>query len=94
MRAVSVLFLSTLLGSCMAVPPPPAPMRDASQQATFMRVVGDKIAGPPINCVPSYNQNDMSIVDGRLNVKGNGLSTSFGLSEVKKAPPRPVRTDA
>ena len=36
----------------------------------------------------------MSIVDGRLNVKGDGLSTSFGLSEVKKAPPRPVRTDA
>lgn len=36
----------------------------------------------------------MSIADGKLKVKGNGLSTSFALSEVKKAPPRPARVDA
>ena len=36
----------------------------------------------------------MSIAGDRLNVKGNGLSTSFGRSEVKKAPPRPARVDA
>jgi hypothetical protein len=33
-----------------------------------------------------------SVVDGKLNVKGNGRSLTLLPGEVKKAPPRPVRT--
>jgi len=62
MRSVSLLLLGAMVGGCTAVPPPPA--RSADQQATYMRVVGDKVAGTPIQCIPSWNQNDMSIIDG------------------------------
>ena len=63
MRGVSILLLGATLASCSAVPP--APMRDASQQATFMRLTGDKVAGQPLSCLPQWDQNDMSIIDGR-----------------------------
>ncbi|MGH6658333.1 MAG: hypothetical protein ACREBM_01645 [Sphingomicrobium sp.] len=63
MRGVSLLLLGATLASCSAVPP--APTRDASQQQTFMRLTGDKVAGPPISCLPQWNTNDMSIIDGR-----------------------------
>ncbi len=62
MRGVSILLLGATLTGCTAVPP--APARDARQQQQFLRLTGDKVAGPPINCVPSYNQNDMSTIDG------------------------------
>lgn len=62
MRIVSVLLLGSVLVGCSAVPP--APMRDARQQQEFMRLTGDKVAGAPISCLPSYNQNDMAIIDG------------------------------
>lgn len=63
MRGVSILLLGATLASCSAVSPPPT--RDASQQQTFMRLTGDKVAGPPVSCLPSWNTNDMSIIDGR-----------------------------
>lgn len=62
MRGVSILLLGAAVVSCTAVPP--APTRDARQQQAFLRLTGDKLAGPPINCIPSYSQNDMSIIDG------------------------------
>jgi hypothetical protein len=34
----------------------------------------------------------VSNVDGKLRVKGNGMSTTFLLNEVTKAPPRVSRT--
>jgi hypothetical protein len=63
MRRVSLLLLGTMVAGCTAVPPPPQ-VRSADQQATYMRVVGDKVAGTPISCIPSWNQNDMSVIDG------------------------------
>lgn len=62
MRIVSVLLLGSILVGCSAVPP--APMRDAKQQQEFMRLTGDKVAGAPMSCLPSYEQRDMSIIDG------------------------------
>lgn len=62
MRGVSILVLGATVAGCTAVPAT-APMRDARQQQTFLRLTRDKLAGPPISCIPSYNQNDMSIVD-------------------------------
>lgn len=63
MRGVPILLLGATLASCNAVPP--APTRDASQQQTFMRLTGDKVAGPPVSCLPQWNTNDMSTIDGR-----------------------------
>lgn len=62
MRSVSILLLAATLAGCSAVPP--APLRDAKQQQDYMRLTGDKVAGPAMNCLPSYNQNDMSVIDG------------------------------
>ncbi|MES2002384.1 MAG: hypothetical protein V4444_08765 [Pseudomonadota bacterium] len=62
MRGISIVLLGATMVGCSAVPP--APLRDARQQQAFMRLTGDKVAGPPINCIPSYSQNDMTIIDG------------------------------
>lgn len=63
MRGVSLLLLGATLAGCTAVPPPMT--RSPDQQQQFTRLVGDKVPGPNISCLPSYNQNDMSIIDGR-----------------------------
>ena len=64
MRGVSILLLGATLVSCSSVPPTPL-VRDASQQETFTRLIGDKVPRPPTSCLPSYSQNDMSIIDGQ-----------------------------
>ncbi|MEO6198898.1 MAG: hypothetical protein ABIO68_03025 [Sphingomicrobium sp.] len=62
MRCVPILLLGATLVGCSAVPP--APMRDAKQQQEYMRLIGDKVAGAPMSCLQSYDQRDMSIIDG------------------------------
>lgn len=63
MRYVTMTIAATALASCSAVPPPPS--RSPEQQATYTRLVGDKVPKTPISCLPSWNANDMSIIDGR-----------------------------
>lgn len=64
MRGVSILLLGvTMIAGCSSVPQPMT--RSPDQQATFMRLTGDKVAGPPVSCLPSWNANDMSIIDGQ-----------------------------
>ena len=63
MRIVSILLAGGILASCAAVPP--QPMRTADRQQQYNRLLGDKVAGPPQSCLQSYNQNDLSIIDGR-----------------------------
>lgn len=77
MRKSFIPIAGALVAGCAAstMPPPAPPVRTADQQATFMRLVGDKIAGPPVSCLPTWNTNDMSIIDGQTIAfrQGTGL---------------------
>jgi hypothetical protein len=63
MRSISLLCLAALLGSCSAAPQPV--MRSPSGQRAFDSLISNKVAGPPVSCLPSYNANEMSIIDSR-----------------------------
>lgn len=81
MRSISVLCLAALLGSCSMAPQPV--MRSPSGQRALDSLLTGKVAGQPVSCLPSYNANDMSVIDGR-NVAfrvGTGTVYMMQLSE-------------
>jgi hypothetical protein len=66
MRTMSLLIAGTILASCTTAPPPPGPpMRSPSGQRAFESLIASKVPGRPIDCLPTYHQNDMSIIDGQ-----------------------------
>ena len=80
MRSISLLIACTVLASCTSTPQQPgAPMRSPSGERAYQALVAGKVARPPISCLPSYNANDMSIIDGRtLGFRvGSGSSTAY-----------------
>ena len=64
MRSLSFLIACTILASCTTAPPGP-PMRSASGQRTLDRLLAGKVAGGPLDCIPNYNINSSSTIDGR-----------------------------
>jgi hypothetical protein len=62
-RAVGLLLLAATVASCTNAPPPG--WYEARNQQELARLLAGKTAGAPISCLPSYNSNDMQIIDGR-----------------------------
>jgi hypothetical protein len=66
MRVISLLLLGATLVSCTTAPPPPgAAMRSPSGERAYASLLTGKVPGRPISCLPNYNANDMSVIDGR-----------------------------
>ena len=63
MRGMSLLLLGAILGSCSTAPQPT--MRSPSGQRAYETLLAGKAAGPPVSCLPNYNANDMSVIDGQ-----------------------------
>lgn len=63
MRAIPLLLLGATLVSCTTAPAADT-QRSAKNQARFEQLIAGKVAGPPMNCLPSYlNANDMTVLD-------------------------------
>ena len=62
MRGTSLLLAAVAVGSCATGPAAP-PVRSAQGQAEFTRLTAARIAQPPVSCLPSFNANDMSVID-------------------------------
>jgi hypothetical protein len=62
MRSISLLVGAGILASCTTAPPP-LPTRTVKAQDQYQRLLAGKVAQPPISCLPSYNSNDMQIID-------------------------------
>lgn len=77
MRCISLLIAGSVVASCTNAPPPSAEARTPSQQSNYDRAVGGKVAGKPMDCLPTYQQNDMSVIDGRTVAFRVGQGTAY-----------------
>ncbi|MGE5561951.1 MAG: hypothetical protein ACM3ZV_01435 [Bacillota bacterium] len=77
MRSMSLLITGTILASCTNAPPPPYMARSASGERAYQMAVAGKVPGQPISCLPNYNANDMSIIDGRTVAFRVGSRTTY-----------------
>ena len=61
MRIATILLTGAALLSCSTAPPQMT--RSAAGQHEFQQLIAGKVAGAPLRCLPSYNQNDMTVID-------------------------------
>ena len=61
MRRIALLLLATGFASCTTVPA--SPTRAERSQAELQRLISGKVAQPAVSCLPSYNANDMVVID-------------------------------
>lgn len=78
MRTIPLLCAAALVGSCSAAPQPV--MRSPSGQRALESLTAGRVPGPPVSCLPSYNANDMSIIDGRTVAFRVGTRTVYMMS--------------
>lgn len=71
MRSIHLLIAGSLLASCTAAPPPAGVA--AAPPGELQRMLAGKVPGRPISCLPSYQSNDMRVIDGRTLAFRNGV---------------------
>ena len=76
MRGISLLLLGATLASCTATAAEP-PARSARAQQQYMSLVAGKTPRPELSCLPSYNANDMTVIDGRTLAFRRGTGTVY-----------------
>ena len=78
MRCISLLIASSILASCTTAPPPPdRPMRGPSGERAYQSLIAGKVPGRPLSCLPNYNSNNMTIIDGRNVAFNVGMRTVY-----------------
>jgi hypothetical protein len=65
MRILSLLIAGTILASCTNAAPPPYMARSPSGERAYQMALVGKVPGRPLSCLPNYNANDMTVIDGR-----------------------------
>ena len=76
MRSISLLLLGATLASCTATAAE-QPTRSVRAQQQYQSLVAGKVAGPEISCLPNYNANDMTVIDGRTLAFRRGAGTVY-----------------
>jgi hypothetical protein len=76
MRKYGILLIAAAAGSC-SMAPGPSPAQFAQSQAKFAELTAGKMAGAPMNCLPSYQTNDMIIIDDGTLAFRNGRSRVY-----------------
>ena len=76
MRCLPLLFAAVSLGSCALNGQPVAP-RPVAGASTLAYLLGGKIAGPPIKCLPSYQSENMTVVDSQTVAYRYGGNTTY-----------------
>jgi hypothetical protein len=75
MRLISILMAGAVLASCTTGPPQPT--RTAQKQLEFQQLLGGKVAGAPISCLPHYRSGDMRIIDDQTIIFRDGNRRSY-----------------
>jgi hypothetical protein len=76
MRGISLLLIGATLASCAATAAE-SPTRSARAQQELQSLTAGKIAGAEMSCLPNYNTNDMSVIDGRTIAFRRGTGTVY-----------------
>jgi hypothetical protein len=64
MRCIGLILAVGVLASCSTAPEPTT--RSPEGQRDYERLIADKVvAGPPVACLPSYNMDDLVVIDER-----------------------------
>ena len=65
MRSVSVLIMAGAIAGCTTAPPPPTNL--AEGQAKLQNIIQGRVAGQPVNCLPSYQSRKarMIVIDNQ-----------------------------
>lgn len=61
MRHIALILAGAGLFACSTAPQPV--VRSADKQAEYAKLIDGKVAGQPTNCLPSYNADDMRVID-------------------------------
>ena len=78
MRIASLLIAGTVLASCTTAPPAAYDAgRSPSGDRAYQMLIAGKVAGAPMNCLPTYQRNDMSVIDGRSIAFRVGTRTAY-----------------
>lgn len=77
MRGISLLIAGTILASCSNAPPPPYMARSPTGERAYQTLLAGKVPGRPLSCLPNYNANDMTIIDGRTIAFRVGSRTTY-----------------
>lgn len=78
MRRISLLIASSILASCTtAQPSPDQAMRNPSGDRAYQSLIAGKVPGRPLSCLPNYNSNNMTVIDGRNIAFSVGMRTVY-----------------
>lgn len=73
MRRTSFLLLGSVIASCAVAAATVGPENDRQ----FQRLIADKVAQPPISCMPYQRNRDMIVVDQNTLVFNNGMQRVY-----------------
>ena len=77
MRVLAPLMIASLaLAGCSATMASPEP-RTAKQEDQLRRALAGKVAQAPVDCLPSYRQSDMEVVDDHTILFHDGSNRVF-----------------
>ena len=68
MRNILIALIAAGLAACSTSTEPP--VRSAEDQARYLQLIEGRVAGAPINCLPSWDANDMRVIDEQTIVFG------------------------
>ena len=75
MRNIALIVAGAGLAACSTAPQPV--IRSAEKQAEYVQLLEGKVAGAPVNCLPSYNADDMRVIDDNTVVFRQGGNRSY-----------------
>jgi hypothetical protein len=66
---------AVVLAACSTATEPP--MRSAEDQAKYLKLIEGRVAGAPLTCLPSWNADDMRVIDDQTIVFGERTSRVY-----------------
>lgn len=66
---------AAVLAACSTSTEPP--VRSAEDQAKYLKLIEGRVAGAPVSCLPSWDANDMRVIDDQTIVFGQRSSRVY-----------------
>lgn len=75
MRHIALIVAGAGLAACSTAPQPV--VRSADKQAEYVKLLEGKVAGQKTSCLPSYNADDMRVIDDNTVVFRQGAKRVY-----------------